>query len=101
MPWDARLAGRSSCALPTRKSWKVTLGKRFGTGLLVITRPLPVLAEACVLLMGTTQLSWLRFLLPVALANLVIAMGSSLGSYGREQNAVPVLALSVALRYWP
>jgi uncharacterized membrane protein YdjX (TVP38/TMEM64 family) len=48
--------------------------KRFGPAVLLATRPLPILAEACVLLLGTTQLSWRRFLLPVIAANLAMAV---------------------------
>lgn len=51
-----------------------SIGARFGPAVLLVTRPLPILAEACVLLMGTTQLSWRRFLLPVAAANLALAV---------------------------
>jgi uncharacterized membrane protein YdjX (TVP38/TMEM64 family) len=51
-----------------------SIGTRFGPAVLLLTRPLPILAEACVLLMGTTQLSWRRFLLPVIAANLAMAV---------------------------
>jgi len=87
------------------ESWS----QRFGPRILVITRALPVLAEASVLLLGTTQLSWRRFLPPVMLANLGIALAYSiLGHFGREQNtlfwvllasiAVPLLA-TLLLKY--
>ena len=51
-----------------------SISKRFGPAVLLATRPLPILAEACVLLMGTTELSWRRFLLPVIAANLAMAV---------------------------
>ena len=46
---------------------------RYGPAILLLSRPLPILAEACVLLFGTTTLSWRQFLLPVVAANLGIA----------------------------
>jgi hypothetical protein len=67
--------------------------------LLVLFRPLPVLAEASVLLFGATRLSWVRFLVPVSLANLGIAAAYSLlGNFGRTQHALLyVLAASIAI----
>jgi len=50
------------------------IGARYGPTALLLTRPLPILAEACVLLMGTTHLSWYRFLSPVVAANLALAV---------------------------
>ena len=47
---------------------------RFGPLALLVTRALPILAEACVLLVGATQLSWKRFLWPVALGNLIVSV---------------------------
>ena len=46
---------------------------RFGWMALLITRPLPILAEACVMLMGTTTLSWRQFLIPIVSGNLVLS----------------------------
>jgi uncharacterized membrane protein YdjX (TVP38/TMEM64 family) len=75
------------------------LSERFGPRVLVLFRALPILAEASVLLFGVTRLSWTRFLVPVALANLGIALAYSiLGHYGRtEHMLVYVLAASIAL----
>lgn len=50
------------------------VSQRIGPYVLVATRPLPILAEACVLMMGTTNLTWRRFLPPVAAMNLAVAM---------------------------
>lgn len=47
-----------------------SVATKFGPVVLLLTRPLPILAEACVLLMGTTELSWRRFAVPVVAANL-------------------------------
>ena len=74
-------------------------GQRLGAWTLAATRPLPVLAEATILLLGTTQMPWRRFLPTLALSNLGLAAAYSvLGSLAYEQSAVPVaLASSVAL----
>ncbi|MCA9101126.1 MAG: VTT domain-containing protein [Planctomycetales bacterium] len=75
------------------------LGRRFGTAVLVMTRPLPVLAEAAVLLMGVSQLSWRRFLISVGLSNLGVALVYAVfGRMAFEQNALALALLaSVAL----
>jgi hypothetical protein len=59
----------------------------------------PVLAEASVLFFGTTDLSWRRFLVPVALGNLVIALGyAALGHWVALPIAIPLaLAIPAAL----
>lgn len=92
-PLAARLAGAEDIARMER------LSDRFGPRLLVLFRALPVLAEASVLLFGATRLSWTRFFVPVALANLGIAGAYSvLGHYGRTQNlTLYVLAASIAI----
>jgi membrane protein DedA with SNARE-associated domain len=82
------------------------LTRRFGPKTLVLCRALPVLAEASVLLVGAMRLPWLAFFLPVALANLGIALAYSLlGSYSAERGlllwaivgaiALPLLATAL------
>ncbi len=71
------------------------LSARWGPWVLVLARPVPVLAEASVLLFGVTRLSWLRFLAPVALSNLGIAAAYSL--LGDRVQFPLALAASVAL----
>ena len=75
------------------------LGRRFGAWLLIVTRPLPILAEAAVLLLGTTSMRWRVFLPPVLLSNLGIALVYSiLGRIAQSYGALPLaLAASVAL----
>jgi uncharacterized membrane protein YdjX (TVP38/TMEM64 family) len=92
-PLAVRLAGADDLARIDR------LAARHGPRLLVLFRALPVLAEASVLLFGATRLSWMSFFVPVALANLGIAIAYSvLGHYGRTQHVmVYVLAASIAL----
>ncbi len=74
-------------------------GRRLGVWLLAGTRPLPVLAEATVLLLGTTDMSWRVFLPVLAAGNLAVsAVYSALGSLAWEHSAMPLaMVLSVAL----
>lgn len=84
------------------------LADRYGPLVLVLARPIPVLAEASVLLFGTTRLAWRWFLIPVALSNLGIAAAYALLG---ERVALPValvaaillplLAAALARRFWP
>ncbi len=75
------------------------LSRHWGPWILVGTRALPVLAEAAVLFLGATRLSWRGFLPPVVLANLgIAAVYSLLGHYAHTQGELPLaLAASVAL----
>lgn len=81
-----------------------------GLWLLLITRPLPVLAEAAVLLVGTLQMSWRTFLPALIVSNLLIAgIYSYLGHTASEQGwlvfavcgstAVP-LVIAACARIW-
>lgn len=75
------------------------LGRHYGAGVLIVTRALPVLAEAAVLVLGTTALGWRQFLLPVAVSNLGIALVYSLlGHFAQSYGELPLaLAASIAL----
>jgi len=84
------------------------LALRWGVWVLVLTRPVPVLAEASVLLMGTTRLAWSQCLLAVSLSNLGIAgVYAALGERVQFPLAViasialPLLLTSLAHRLWP
>jgi uncharacterized membrane protein YdjX (TVP38/TMEM64 family) len=76
-----------------------SLSQRYGAWILVVTRALPVLAEAAVLFLGATRLSWRQFLPPVMLSNLgIAAVYSVLGHFARSQGELPLaLAASIAL----
>jgi uncharacterized membrane protein YdjX (TVP38/TMEM64 family) len=80
---------------------------RRGNGLLVVTRALPVLAEATVLLVGALGVSWRAFMPPVLLANFGLALAYAvLGVLAYEHGllsialvasvVVPLLATFVA-----
>lgn len=76
-----------------------TMADTFGTSIVLITRPLPVLAEAAVLLMGTLQMNWKMFL-PILIASNILIAGiyASVGSLASDQDwLVLAVCLSVAL----
>jgi uncharacterized membrane protein YdjX (TVP38/TMEM64 family) len=73
------------------------LSERFGPGIVVLTRGVPVLAEACVLLLGLQRLSWARFLPPLMLSNLGLALVYSLFGYWAAEMDSMVLALIVSI----
>jgi uncharacterized membrane protein YdjX (TVP38/TMEM64 family) len=73
------------------------LARRYGAAVLVVTRALPLLAEAAVLLVGLHRLSWWRFWPPVLLSNLGIALAYSFfGELASRNQWLPV-ALGVSL----
>ena len=86
------------------------LRDRFGPALLVVTRGIPVLSEASILWSGLQGMTWRRFLPPVALSNLVLAVvyacfGSFAQAHGWFPQAImlsiglPVM-LAVGSRFW-
>ena len=84
------------------------LATRWGVLVLVVSRPIPVLAEASVLLMGTTRLAWWRFLIAVGLSNFGIAAAyAALGDRVQlpiaiaASIALPLLAAALARWLWP
>lgn len=86
------------------------LGEEHAVLALAVTRPLPVLAEASILLLGYLGVPWRRFLPVVGLANLGLAVAyAAFGHFaGQEGNLAVALAASIALpllattvaRYW-
>ena len=80
--------------------------QRHDVAMLLVTRPLPIFAEACVLLVGLLGTPWRRFLPAVAVSNLAIAaIYSVLGDYAAEQSWLPAavclsLAVPVVLAMW-
>lgn len=84
------------------------LAARYGVLVLVLARPVPVFAEASVLLMASTQLAWWRFLLAVGLSNLGIAAAYALiGERVQLPIAIaaamafPLFATALAKWLWP
>lgn len=85
------------------------LGQDYGVWMLIVTRPLPLLAEAAVLLAGISGMSWRWFLPCVMLSNLGIALVySTLGRLAYAEGhlllalgasiALPILATTIARR---
>jgi uncharacterized membrane protein YdjX (TVP38/TMEM64 family) len=84
------------------------MAARVGTLVLVLTRPVPILAEAAILLMGTTRLACWRFVVTVGLSNLGIsaayaALGDcvTLPAALVASIALPLLAGGIARLLWP
>ena len=84
------------------------LANRYGVLVLVLARPVPVLAEASVLLMGAMRLDWRRFLIAVSFSNLGIAAAYALLG-DRVQLpiaiaasiAIPLAILGMVRWFWP
>ena len=72
---------------------------RYGPLVLVLTRAMPVFAEASVLMAGIHQLAWPRFLSAICLSNLGLAIAyATFGDYAERNQWLPLaLAISVAL----
>jgi 3-dehydroquinate synthase len=70
-----------------------------GVWMLLITRPLPIFAEACALLVGGLQMPWRQFLPAVLVSNtLIAATYSALGQHAADYGWLPLaLCVSVAL----
>lgn len=75
------------------------LAERFGPLLLILGRGVPVLAEATVLLCGMHGLSWRKFLPPVLLSNLGLAIAyAAFGNLAERYQWLPLaLAISIAM----
>jgi uncharacterized membrane protein YdjX (TVP38/TMEM64 family) len=74
------------------------LATRLGPGLIVVTRAIPVFAEASVLLLGINRLAWRRFLPALCASNLGIALAyAAFGDFAGRHAWLPLaLAISVA-----
>jgi len=71
----------------------------YGPFFLVLTRAVPVFAEASILMVGIHRLSWRRFLPAVLLSNLGIALAyAAFGDYAEQHQWLPLaLAISIAI----
>ncbi|MHC4879489.1 MAG: TVP38/TMEM64 family protein [Planctomycetota bacterium] len=69
---------------------------KYGPAILLLSRPLPILAEACVLLFGTTTLTWRQFLIPVIAANLGMAVVYAACGAGFEDQKTLLIAAVVS-----
>jgi uncharacterized membrane protein YdjX (TVP38/TMEM64 family) len=73
------------------------LARQYGGAMLVVTRALPLLAEATVLLVGLHRLPWWRFWPPILLSNLGIALAYSFFGEVAARNQWLPAALGVSL----
>jgi len=76
-----------------------TVNQRYGPVVVVLTRAVPVFAEASVLLVGIHRLQWQRFLTGLLLSNFGIALAyAAFGDYAQQHEWLPLaLAVSIAL----
>ncbi len=92
-----RIAGRRSFeALDARERAAVAARRRtLGPLLVVVSRPLPILAEAVALMAGAAGMTWPTFLPAAAPANCVSALAWSLaGACGRNADSLQWVALA-------
>lgn len=74
-----------------------SISQLYGPMVLVLTRALPVFAEASVLIAGIHRLSWRRFLPAIVLSNFGIAIAyAAFGDYAERNQWLP-LALAVSI----
>ena len=65
--------------------------QRHGATAIVLTRALPILAEACVLMLGAGRLSWRQFLIPMLVSNLLLSLTyATCGAFFQGSNAFPI-----------
>jgi 3-dehydroquinate synthase len=94
--WGRPLAERWSS--PEQLDEAQRICRDHGPWMLVLTRPLPVLAEAAALLAGALRLPWRRFLPTVIASNVALAAAYAvLGSYAEDHGwLAPAVCASVA-----
>ena len=89
--WLGRTAGAASLSsLTLAEQERLTRQqRRFGPLAVVLTRPLPLVAEAAALMAGASGMSWRDFLLAAGSGNLAIALVWSLaGALGRHADSL-------------
>lgn len=85
--------------------------QRHGAAAILLTRALPILAEACVLMLGCARLSWRQFLVPMIVSNLLLSLayaacGVAFQGSGAffvaivASGAVPLIAALLIRRWW-
>ena len=88
-----RFALRGSTDQDLRQMEKVI--QLFGPLALLVTRALPILAEACVVFAGSAGLSWKRFLPPVLVGNLLVSLCyAAVGAYFKDHDALPAAVVA-------
>lgn len=95
--WLGRVAGIRRLARldPADRAALAARQRRYGPLLVVVTRPLPILAEAAALVAGAAGMPARVFLVAAAASNLAIAFAWSLaGSLGREADSLQWVAVA-------
>jgi len=83
---------------PTQDVAAHRLIRRGAAFALFVSRPLPIIAEACVITLGLTGLEWRRFLGPLCAANLIVAFGyAGLGRWFAQSDSLVTVLLWSAL----
>ncbi|MEM8944539.1 MAG: VTT domain-containing protein [Planctomycetota bacterium] len=102
--WGRPLAERYSSA--PRMAELESACADHGVWMLLVTRPLPILAEACALLVGALQMTWQQFLPTIVISNLLIAATYAiLGQQAAEYGWLPIAicasaALPLLVTWW-
>jgi len=69
--------------------------RRHGAQALLLTRALPILAEACVLMLGAGKMDWRRFLVPMLISNGLLSLTyAACGAYFRDSAAFPLAIIA-------
>jgi membrane protein DedA with SNARE-associated domain len=105
--WLGHTAGAASLSSPTLAEQErlTRQQRRFGPLAVVLTRPLPLVAEAAALMAGASGMSWRDFLIAAGSGNLAIALVWSLaGALGRQADSlqwvlIGSLAVPVAITW--
>ena len=95
--WLGRAAGgrRLATLAPTDRALLDRRRQRFGPLLVVLTRPLPIFAEAAALMAGAAGMPCRTFFTAAGTANLAIAFAWSLaGALGRESDSLQWVAVA-------
>lgn len=69
--------------------------RRHGPQAILLTRALPILAEACVLMLGAGRMDWRRFLVPMLVSNGLLSLTyAACGAYFRDSAAFPLAIIA-------
>jgi len=74
-----------------------SLSQRFGPSVIILTRGVPILAEASVLLLGLRRMEWRQFLPPLLLSNFGLSLVYAIFGDLAAQYDATLLALAVSI----
>lgn len=68
-----------------------SFARSHGETAIYLTRALPILAEACILMVGAGRMPWRRFLGPMLMSNALLALTyAACGAWFRDSNSFPI-----------